>query len=71
MMQLMKVYEIKIERISIADYERLQKAASLHDPPLSVRNYARLMLGIAPRKRGNPTGNKGRKIKRAKLTTAR
>lgn len=64
------MHSIKIENISAEDYLRLQQeaaGASAHlGKPISLRNYVRLKLGLSPAKRGNPTGNKGRKINQRK-----
>lgn len=62
----MRIHEIKIESVSEADYKRLVSAAASHEPPLSIRNYVRLLLGIPLKKRGNPTGNKGKRVKQPK-----
>lgn len=63
-------HTIKIENITDDDYQRLQsEAATAQDAqgkPLSLRNYVRLKLGLSPAKRGNPTGNKGKKINQRK-----
>lgn len=64
------LHTIKIENISSDDYQRLQSEAAViqdaHGKPLSLRNYVRLLLMIAPAKRGNPTGNKGKRINQPK-----
>ena len=64
------MHTIKIENITDDDYQRLQQeaagASAYLGKPLSVRNYVRLKLGLSPAKRGNPTGNKGKKINQRK-----
>lgn len=58
------MHSIKIENIAPADYAQLQAAAEAAG--LSLRNYVRSQLGLPEAKRGNPTGNKGRKINQPK-----
>ena len=64
------MHTIKIEHVTDDDYQRLQSEAAaildVHGKPLSLRNYVRLRLGLSPAKRGNPTGNKGKKINQRK-----
>lgn len=64
------MHTIKIENITDGDYQRLQSEAAAtqddHGKPLSLRNYVRLKLGLSPVKRGNPTGNKGKRINQPK-----
>ncbi len=54
---------IKIENITTEDYQRLQSEAA--EVGLSLRNYARRRLGIAPAKRGRPEP-KGKPVKQPK-----
>ena len=64
------MHTIKIEHVTDDDYRRLQSEAAaildVHGKHLSLRNYVRLRLGLSPAKRGNPTGNKGKKINQRK-----
>lgn len=55
------MHTIKIEYIADDDYQRLLSEAA--KVGLSLRNYTRQKLGIMLAKRGNPHGNKGKKIK--------
>lgn len=50
--------------VSDPDYERLRSQAAAHN--LSVPNLCRVRLGLEPARRGNPTGNKGKRIKQPK-----
>lgn len=52
---------IRIENIAPNDYARLEAEAAA--AKLSLRNYVRVTLSLPLAKRGNPSANKGQKIK--------
>lgn len=61
------MHEIKVQKITEADFDRITAAAKLHG--LSLRNYVRLKLDIKPLVCGNPNAAEvGREAARARKT---